>query len=311
MMAKAKRKSRATWLLIDLPSNGVNYEQFGDYEDEQHVEYVISHTACKYDRTDMRFEQFEQNHHEWLRLEPEAIQTILWDCTEWGIIRDKMYEYHTEAFDSLASEDLGFKLELKHVVNDVAEIKLSVAKRLLRMMKCDNSEAFDELFEPRGWPRERSEQTSSIMLATPLTEWKADQLGWLLRAALRIGKEVPLDLSRFEMLVRQAAKMPTTQFVPQRTEREFDSDVFMEMREGEGEYSAWSKGVDWKKYEAKIQEARQDLFDGLSEEDRQWLIDHGHWDGVRSGAARCLLTPDMFATESDGLTHNSGEERCK
>ena len=28
-MAKAKRKSRATWLTIDLPSNGINYELFG------------------------------------------------------------------------------------------------------------------------------------------------------------------------------------------------------------------------------------------------------------------------------------------
>ena len=272
-MAKAKRKSRATWLLIDLPSNGINYEQFGDCEAEQHVDYVTGHDDYKYDRTDMRF---EQNHHKWLRLDSGAINNILCDCTEWGTIRDKMYEYHTEAFDSCASEDLGFELELKHVGDDTAEIKLNVAKRLLRMMKCDNSEAFDELFEPRGWPRERSEQTSSIMLATPLTEWKADQLGWLLRAALAISKEVPLKLSRFETLARQAAKMPTTRFVPWRIESEFDSNVYIRMYQGEEEYTAWSDAVDWKKYETKIQEARQDLFDELIEEDRQWLIDHGH-----------------------------------
>ena len=305
-MAKAKRKSRPTWLLIDLPSNEIDYEQFGDYEAEQHVEYVTGHDDYEYDRTDM---QFEQNHHEWLRLEPETIQTILRDCTEWGIIRDKMHEYHTDSFDSLASEDLGFKLELKHVGNDVAEIKLSVAKRLLRMMRRNDWEAFKEVFEEEDNHRPRRQ--SDELTRHPLTSWNSTELGWLLRAALRIGKEVPLDLSRFEMLVRQAAKMPTTQFVPQRTEREFDLDVFMEIREGEGEYTAWSEAVDWKRYKAKIQEARQDLFDKLIEEDRQWLIDHGHWDGVRSGAARCLLTPDMFAAESDGLTHNSGEERCK
>ena len=56
MMAKAKRKSRPTWLTIDLPSNGVNYEQCGDREAEQHVDYVTGHDDYKYDRTHMRFE---------------------------------------------------------------------------------------------------------------------------------------------------------------------------------------------------------------------------------------------------------------
>ena len=288
-MAKRKRKSRATWLLIDLPSNGINYEQFGDCEAEQHVDYVTGHDDYKYDRTDMRF---EQNHHKWLRLDSGAINNILCDCTEWGTIRDKMYEYHTEAFDSCASEDLGFELELKHVGDNTAEIKLNVAKRLLRMMKRDSWEAFKEVFEEEDnhWPRRESDELTQH----PLTSWNSAELNWLLRAALAIGKEVPLNLSRFEMLVRQAARMPTTQFIPQRTERYFDDDVLMHMCEGEEEYTAWSEAVDWKKYEAKIQEARQDLFDELIEEDRQWLIDHGHWDGVLSWNARCPITPDMF-----------------
>lgn len=288
-MAKRKRKSRATWLMIDLPSNWIDYERFGDHVAEQHVEYVTGHDDYKYDRADM---QFEMNHHKWLRLEPEAIQIILCDCTEWGIIRDKMYEYHTEAFDSCASEDLGFELELKHAGNDTAEIKLNVAKRLLRMMKRDDWESFKKVFgeEDNQWPRRESDELTQ----RPLTSWNSAELNWLLRAALAVGKKAPLDLSRFEMLVRQAAKMPTTQFVPQRTKRDFDSAVLMYMCEGEEEYTAWSEAVDWKKYEAKIQEARQNLFDELIEEDRQWLIDHGHWDGVLSWAARCPLTPDMF-----------------
>jgi hypothetical protein len=288
-MAKAKRKSRARWLTIELPSNGINYERFGDREAEQHVEYVAGHDDYKYDRTDM---QFEKNHHKWLRLGPETIQTILWDCTEWGEIRDKMYEYHTKTFDSLASEDLGFELELKHVGNDTAEIRLSVARRLLRMMRRDNREAFKEVFEEEDnhWPRRESDELTQH----PLTSWSSKEIGWLLRAALAIGKEVPLKLSRLEVFARQAAKMPTTQFVPPRIEREFDSDVYMGMCEGDGEDRAWSEAVDWKKYEAKIQEARQNLFDKLNEEDRQWLIDHGHWDGVLSWNAPCPLTPDMF-----------------
>jgi hypothetical protein len=203
-----------------------------------------------------------------------------------------MYEYHTESVDSFASEDLGFELELEHSSGDTAKIKLNVAKRLLRMMKRDSWEAFKEVFEEEDnhWPRRESDE----LTRHPLTSWSGEEIGWLLRAALAVGKEVPLELSRFEVLARQASGVPTTQFIPQRTENEFDSDVYMGMCGGEGEYHAWSEAVDWKKYEAKIQEARQDLFDELIGEDRQWLIDHGHWDGVLSWNARCPLTPDMF-----------------
>lgn len=287
-MIKRKRKSRATWLSIELMSNGLNYEEWGDREAEQHVEYVTGDDA-KYNARDM---QFENNHHELLRLSSSKIQDILNDCTDWSKVRAKMHEYHTEAVDHCASEDLGLDLQLKHDSGDTALIKLSKARALLQRMKRDKGEAFAAIFDDKKhWPNHNDEAVD--LLAKPLREWGSEQLGWLLRAALEIGKEVDMRLSTFERNVRKASGLPTTVWTKERTEREFDLAVFESMCGGEGEYHAWSEAVDWPKYSKKIDEARAELFDELSEEDKQMLIDKELWEGERSWHARCLLTLEM------------------
>ena len=302
-MPKAKRKSCATWLMIDLWSNGINYEEFGDREAESHLNYVAGDDSDhKYNPTDM---QFEKNHHKWLQLDSGVIGEILNDATDWGKIREKMSEYHTEAFDTCLSEDLGFELELKHSSGDTAEIKLSVAKRLLRMMKRDDWAAFKEVFEEEDNHHPRRE--SDELTQRPLIEWESNQLGWLLQAALKIGKEMSLRLSTLEMHARRACGLPTTKWVRVREEQEFDSAVDYEMLDREGGYHAWSNSVDWDTYNRKVQEARQHLFDELTEEDQQWLIDHGHWDGVLSWNARCPLTlelplGDLIGNGADNLS---------
>ena len=287
-MTKRKRPSRATWLAIKLPSNSLmNYEDAGDREAEHHVEYVTGNDY-KYSAGDM---QFEGNHHELLRLSSEKINDILFDCTDHSATVAKMHEYHTEAFDHCASEDLGLELGLKHDRGDTALIRLGVATQLLRRMKRDKFEAFTAIFddEDRHWPK----REATRLLAKPLREWGDTELGWLLRAALEIGKEVPLRLTQFERNVRQASGLPITHWVRQNTEHDFDSMVFERVYSNEGEYNAWSDAVDWKKYETKIEEARAELFADLSEEDQQMLIDKELWRGERSWHARCLLTLEM------------------
>ena len=290
-MACKKRKSRATWLTIDLPSNGLNYDAFGDREVEQHIEYRAGDDGdYKYDPTDM---QFEKNHHHWLQLDAATLSGILNDCTEWSKVLAKAHEYHTEAFDGVASDDLGFPLDLEHDSGDTARIKLSVAKKLLRLCKHDKYEGFIEIAKEedgRYYPR----YDPTELLASPLPTWESEPLGWLLRAALAVGTEKPMQLSTLERHTRIACGMPVTTYMAAQTERAFDEAVFQAIYGGEGEYTAWSDAVDWDTYDRKVQEARHDLFDALNDEDRQWLIDHGHWDGVLSWNARCPLTPDMF-----------------
>lgn len=288
-MIKRKRKSRATWLSIELMSNGLNYEECGDHEAEQHVEYVTGDEGShEFHAGDM---QFENNHHELLRLSSSKIQDILNDCTDWSKVRAKMHEYHTEAVDHCAREDLGLDLQLKHDSGDTALIKLSKARTLLQRMKRDKCEAFRTIFEEedRSWPRRRPEDC----LATPLREWSSDNLGCLLRAALEIGKEVDMRLSTFERNVRKASGLPITVWTKERTEREFDSAVFDSMYGDDGGYHAWSEAVDWPEYNKKIDEARAELFNELSKEDKQMLIDKQLWEGERSWHARCLLTLEM------------------
>ena len=290
-MTKRKRKSRATWLTIELPSNNLNYEDFGGHEAEQHIEYRAGDNGdYKSDPTDM---QFEKNHHKWLQLDPDVLGDILNDCTDWSKVLVTAHEYHTEAFDSVASEDLGFALELEHDSGDTAGIKLSIAQKLLRLCKRNKYEGFIEIAKEedgRYYPR----YDPVKLFASPLTTWEREPLGWLLRAALNVGKEYPMRLSNFERHVRIAAKLPVTTYMAARTEEEFNQAVFQAIYDGEEEYTAWSDAVDWDTYDRKVQEARQDLFDALNDEDQQWLIDHGYWDGVLSWNTRCPLTPDMF-----------------
>jgi len=286
-MAKAKRKSRATWLTIELPSNDLDYEGFGDSEADRHVEYQVGDDAT-YSPGNM---QFEKNHPRDLRLEAYMLSDILNDCTDWPKVIEKAYEYHTEAFDNVASDDLGFALYLEHDICDTARIKLSVAKKLLRLCKRDKYEGFLAIFdEEKGrW----SERDGRLLLDQPLTNWESNELGDLLRAALAVGREVPMRLSTLERYARIACGMPVTTYEAARSEREFNEDVFGQIYDGESEYNAWEKAVDWKKYEEQVQKARQDLFDELSEKDQQRLIDHGYWDGTLPWFERCPLTMEL------------------
>ena len=78
-----KHKSRATWLTIDLPDNGLNYEEVGDSEQESQVDYVTGGDNIG-DQNDM---QFERNYPKALRLDKDTIRSFFWDCTDWsGII---------------------------------------------------------------------------------------------------------------------------------------------------------------------------------------------------------------------------------
>jgi hypothetical protein len=268
-MSKCKRKSRATWLTIELPSNGLNYEQCGDSEASSHIEYITGSDDFEYHEDDLRF---EMNHPEALRLSADTLLCMLWDCTDNSKLVETMHSYHTDAFDKFASEDLGFDLGLRHVGGDMAEVKLSVAKRLLaKCRKADGFATFALLYEEEARYGYKHGDNDPVARAksVELTNWDACELGWLLSSALKMRAEKSLPgLTEFEIRGRRAAGLHTTHWVPAQSSREFDERVFYAMYEDDGEHQAWSAAVDWEKYEEKVKDARQDLINELPEEQR-------------------------------------------
>jgi hypothetical protein len=312
-MPKRKRKSRAIMCSIDLPSNGINYEQCGDHEQESHVDYVTgSDGKDEYNKGELQFEL------QWplcIRLDASKLNDILWDATDNSLVLKAMYEAHTEAVDYCASEDLGFELKLKHEIGDTAWIPLSVVRRLFALCRRrDKFEGFKTLFEDECscWPR----RTGEDLLAAEETagDWDSQALGILLRSALRCGVQIPIrGLSEFELQMRKAAKLPTMQWIATRGDREFDGAVQEYMCSDETEYNAWSNAVDWKKYEAKVTEARREMFEELfdheieelSAKDREFLVALG-WIPFDGQRMRCPLTmelPPPVGVESSTLSH--------
>lgn len=286
-MAKAKRKSRAVMLAIDLPDNGLNYDGFGDRELENHAEYCASMEDAGYKDGD----SYECNHHELLRLDANEVQSIAFDCTDWSKMRAYAYECHTEAVNEQASKDIGFELEIEHSKSHTGLIKLSVAKRLFRRSQRASHAKLEELFEEEdcSWHSRRF----ADLIAKPVVDWDAKELGWLLMAVWQAPYEVSLDLSTFEMLARKAAGLPTTRWIEASSESEINAAIFDSIYGGETEQRAWEKAMDWKAYEKKIQEARQDKFDELEDYEHQMLIDGGWWAGDKSISPRCPLTLEL------------------
>lgn len=279
-MPKRERASRATWLNIALPQF-FTYEDVGDHEHAAHIDYYTNADRDS-DRNhdDM---SFEFNQPEALRLSPGKIGDILFDCTDYSAIKATYCEWTTKGFDDLASEDLGFELCLKHAGEDEAMIKLSVARRLMARMKRGRKiEEFCAIHkDERSW---RSERDAMLLLDQPLTNWEADELGFLLRAAMKAGVEKNLRLSTFEIRMRKAAGLPTTEWRPVRSEGELKETLFYVVFSGDNTHEAWSDAVDWTKYHLKVDEARDDLMDAMTDEE---------WERLKVEPRRCPFTLEL------------------
>lgn len=289
-MIKRKRKTRATLLLIDIPSNGLSYEDVGDHELDSHVDYL-----CGKDNYEKGDESFELFYPEPLRIEASKISDMLFDATDWSKVRETYHKWHTEGFDQFASEDLGFELKLVHESEDVAHIPLSAAKRLLAMCKRDKLAALQTQLTAEYYDRD----AEKMVRHRPLTEWDRGELGCLLKAALELDHLEPIEgMSDFECEGCKAAGLPWQHWVSGRSEADRDENVYYYVYEDD--YEAWGNGVDWPKFEKARAECRQALFDELSETDFElmstvdftFLVEHGYVEGypVR---LRCPLTLEL------------------
>lgn len=272
---KTKRKSRATWLAIEIPC-ALNFEDAGDDQLDDDVAYMTGADNVQGD--------VEMNHPEPLRIDANNISRMLFDCTNWEALREQYCERHTEVFSQHAGDDLGFAanedLALRHLSGTTAEIKLSIAKRLIRHSRRDKHETFFRIVEERGW---RSNETGEELLAMPLLQWTSDQLGWLLQACLKLGKLVPLPgLSAFEIAMRKAVKGPWQHLVPSNQSAR-DENIFSSVYEDE--YSAWQDNVDWTKFKAKRAEKREELR-------ADWDEQHPN-ERVLEDCYRCPLTIEL------------------
>lgn len=255
-------------LLINIPFDGF-YDSI--YSDE--VDHIAEREADNF--ADDR--QTEEGVPPELRLDAQTVASILFDVTDYHAIYAKVAEEYTAAFNEVASELLDVPLSLTfesmtspreyNFATDriFAHIPLATVQALFDKSAADNhatlAACIKERFTSYDGFLSGYDNTLAAWLDKPLIEWDHNELGTLLVALLG-------DDSDWRM------------------------DVYYRTTEHEGVYNAWSDGVDWAKFDARVQEHRDELLADLKAADPDYI----------EPAYRCPNTPDMFAASRGEAT---------
>lgn len=228
---------------------GSSYSAALDSEAEHYVEHIAE---CQ---------QAEDGIPKELRLTEDEYADILLDVTDYSVAELTIAKAYVETFDSVASERLGFKLglgfeemtsprEYNFTTDRVfASISYGRALRLAALSRRDGhsrlrAEIGNRFTSYDGFSSSYSNELA-VWLDKSLKSWDHNEIGTLLRAVL-------------------------------------DGDTLREITDDMLDtYDAWELSVNWIKFEAKVQECRDEKLKALDP-------------GYVAPAPRCQHTSDMF-----------------
>ncbi|MGX9389610.1 hypothetical protein ACWX0O_01670 [Nitrobacteraceae bacterium UC4449_H16] len=206
-----------------------------------------------------------------LRLTAEEYGEILFNVTDYSAAYLTLSRDYCEAFDRLASEELGFKLDLKYeemtspkfynfeTDRIFASISLATLGALFTMSATDDharlKACIKERFTSRSGFISFYDTSFEEWVAKPLDEWDHNETGTLLRAML--GEEFCEDR---------------------------DLALYYATVGDEGGYTAHSEAVDWTKLDEQVAELRAEKLAEV----------HAHDPDYVQPPERCSLTPDLF-----------------
>jgi hypothetical protein len=251
-------------LVINLPFEGFYDSKYSgevDHTEEREAEWAEER-------------QEEEGIPSMLRLEASDFSGVLFDCTDYRACYRSISKAYVDAFNIVASEFLGVPLGLTwesmdspreynfHTDRVYAHISVETVTALFAMSAAEDHKRLREALKERftsydgfisGYPN-----TLSSWLAKDVTDWDHNELCTLLIALL-------------------------DGFEAQEGER-LDWAVYNVVCDGDGVYSEWSNAVDWAKYDAKVQELRDEKVEELREDDPDFV----------PPPVRCDGTIDMF-----------------
>lgn len=251
-MAKAKT------LLIKIPFPGL-YESWLSHGIDREAEQTADNEA----------ERDSERYAPELRIEAHEFADILFDVTNHSKAYARIASEYLEAFDYVASDEIGLPLSLKfesmtspkfyNFETDrlFAFIPLKVVKALFALSKRDGhlrltKVLLDNCTSYDGFWSHYSNDLA-VWLAKPVAKWDHNELEMLLRAALG-------DVERSEL------------------------QYALEDRIGEDFMTAHDNAVDWPKFEAKVADLRAEKEAELRADDPDYV----------PPPIRCDRTPDMF-----------------
>lgn len=260
---------------IVLPYFPGFYESLLSHAIDQEEESFCEHEAEESDH-----ETAEMSQPEHLRLNSSELASILFDVTNYTKAYHGIAHCWTDAFDTYASDAVGFPLKI--AFGDVdspreynfttdrvfATLTAGAVRKLYAASKADKHATLAKVIRERftsydGFHSHYS-NTLSDWTGKPLANWDHNELETLLMAVLAIngyhGRETPSGDS-------------------------VQMDIYYILSDG-GFYQEWERGVDWAKFEEKRADARDDKA-------IEWAEAHPD-EPAPEVPYRCRFTPDLF-----------------
>lgn len=276
--------SKPVMLLTTIPFSGFYHSVWSDAVDQQeesHAEY----------EADER--QAEEGIPAELRLDQQELQSILFDVTTYRDAYRQIAEAYAEAFDEWAGEQLEMTRKAKRNRYDYDTGKTRV--------ETYDADSIGLQFESMDSPREYNFTTDRIFCHIPLKT---------VRALFKISKAENHERLKAAIYERHTSRSGFISFYGNDLEswlkkplQEWDHNEIatllnalagipehMEIYDrlgSEWDYSAWSNAVDWKAYDSRVQELRNEKAAAMQVDNPDYVP-----------AYRCTKTPDMFAGES-------------
>lgn len=269
-------------LSINVPFPGFYHsglDQMLDSEVEQFCEYEAERQA------DSQYSP-ETFQPEPLRLDSGEIADIVWNVARWSPAHQMISESYLEAFDSIASEEVGFPLRLRFEETTspreynfetdrlFAQIANETARKLFRHSKAAKHErlaaVIAERFTSRSGFISFYSSNLSDWLAKPLMDWDHNELGTLLIACLAERS----DSSSYDSI---------------------EYDIEQSLCDASLFYEAFEAAINWPEYEERVADARREKAEELSESE---LERYGITADAEQAAPRCDSTLDLFAAQA-------------
>jgi hypothetical protein len=208
-----------------------------------------------------------------LRLDESAYASMIFDCMNYSAAHATLARDYADTFNDVASDEVGFPLGLRfesmtspRYYNFETDrlfcyVPEETVSRLFEMSAAEKHErlaaAIKERFTSRSGFISGYDNDLAEWLEKPVLEWDHNELGTLLRALL------PDEESRGESI---------------------EWKCYYAMADSECFYNAFNDAMDWRKFGAAVQEAREEKQAELSESDPDYV----------APPPRCPNTLDLF-----------------
>jgi hypothetical protein len=261
-----ERRAMTERLIINLPFEGFYESRYSgeiDHIEEREAEWAEERQKEDGIPTDL-----------WL-LAPDFSE-VLFDCTDYSAAYLATAKAYVDAFNAVASDHLDMPLALEFESMDspreynfatdrvYAFIGTDTVKALFAMSEAEDhkrlEEAIEERFTSRSGFISGYDNELASWLERDVTEWDHNELCTLLGALL----------SDFQKRAHSC--------------NDFGWTVFEGVTDGDGLYNEWSNAVDWEKYDARVQELRDEKLAELRENDPDYV----------EPPYRCPFTLDLF-----------------